>query len=272
MERAPPGHLMDTLQAIILGLLQGLTEFLPISSSAHLILLPELAGWDDQGLLYDVGAHFGSLLALLLYFRKDLARMGAGWVASFSIGHNREAELAWLVIIATVPICLAGLLLHQETARLREPLVIAGATVLFGLLLWWSDRYGRRERGLHRLRVRDALVIGLFQVLAMIPGASRAGITITAGLLLGLNRQAAGRFSFLLAIPTILLASGNELLNVSLSTAQVDWPALLTVSAVSFISAYLTIHWFLKLVERTGMLPYVIYRLALGGILFLLFI
>ena len=262
---------MDILHAIILGLLQGLTEFLPISSSAHLILLPELAGWDDQGLLYDVGAHFGSLLALLLYFRKDLARMGAGWVASFSTGRNRDAELVWFLLIATVPICLAGLLFHQVLDYLRDPLVIAGATVLFGLLLWWADRRGKQARDLRGLGLRDAVVIGLFQALALIPGTSRAGITITAGLWLGLSREAASRFSFLLAIPTILLAAGYELLNASVSAAQVDWPALFTVSAVSFISAYLTIHWFLKLVERTGLLPYVIYRLALGGLLFALF-
>ena len=262
---------MDILHAFILGLLQGLTEFLPISSSAHLILLPELLGWDDQGLLYDVAAHFGSLLALLLYFRHDLARMGAGWFASFSAGRNRDADLVWFLLIATVPICLAGLLFHRAIDHLRDPLVIAAATVLFGLLLWWSDHNSRRERDLHSLRVRDAILIGLFQALAMVPGTSRAGITITAGLLLGLNRKAAGRFSFLLAIPTILLASGYELLNASLSAAAVDWAALFTVSAVSFISAYLTIHWFLKLVERTGMLPYVIYRLALGGVLFVIF-
>ena len=262
---------MDILHAIILGLLQGLTEFLPISSSAHLILLPELAGWDDQGLLYDVGAHVGSLLALLIYLRKDLARMGAGWVASFSTGRNRDAELVWFLLIATVPICLAGLLFHQALDYLRDPLVIAGATVLFGLLLWWADRRGKRARDLRGLGFRDAVVIGLFQALALIPGTSRAGITITAGLWLGLSREAASRFSFLLAIPTILLAAGYELLNASVSAAQVDWPALFTVSAVSFISAYLTIHWFLKLVERTGLLPYVIYRLALGGLLFALF-
>ena len=263
---------MDVLQAIILGLLQGLTEFLPISSSAHLVLLPKLADWSDQGLLYDVGAHFGSLLALLLYFRKDLARMGAGWVASFSAGDNRDAQLAWFLVIATVPICLAGLLFHPVVERLREPLVIAAATVLFGLLLWWADRCGRRERDLGGLRIRDAVVIGLFQALAMIPGTSRSGVTITAGLLLGLGREAAGRFSFLLAIPTLLLASGYQLLNASLSAMQVNWVALITVSAVSFISASLTIHWFLKLVECTGMLPYVIYRLVLGGILFALFL
>ena len=262
---------METLHAFILGLLQGLTEFLPVSSSAHLILLPELLGWDDQGLLYDLAAHFGSLLALLAYFRQDLARMGAGWLASFSAGRNHDADLVWFLLVATVPICLAGLLFHQAIEHLRDPLVIAAATVLFGLLLWWADHNGRRERDLRALGVRDAILIGLFQALAMVPGASRAGITITAGLLLGLNRKAAGRFSFLLAIPTILLASGYELLNVSLSAATVDRAALFTVSTVSFTSAYLTIHWFLKLVERTGMLPYVIYRLALGGVLFVLF-
>ena len=123
---------MDILHAIILGLLQGLTEFLPISSSAHLILLPKLMDWADQGLLYDVVAHFGSLLALLLYFRKDLARMSAGWVNSFSPGRNRDGDLVWFLVIATVPICVAGLLFHHAAERLRDPQVIAGATVLFG--------------------------------------------------------------------------------------------------------------------------------------------
>ncbi len=263
---------MDTLHSIILGLLQGLTEFLPISSSAHLILLPEVMGWTDQGLLYDVAAHFGSLMALLIYFRKDLKKMIAGWINSFGGGQNSDSKLVWSLIIATIPICLAALLFQRVSDHLRDPLVIAGATVLFGLLLWWADGYGKRQRGLDDFRLRDAVIIGLFQILAMIPGTSRSGITITAGLMLGLKREAASRFSFLLAIPTILLASGYELLNVTFSTVQVDWAALFTVTAVSFISAYLTIHYFLKLVERTGMLPYVIYRLFLGGILFALFL
>ena len=262
---------MDILQSIILGLLQGLTEFLPISSSAHLILLPKLLGWADQGLLYDVGAHFGSLLALLIYFRKDLGNMTVGWVRSFNSGRNSESDMVWFLIIATIPICLAGLLFYNVAGLLRDPLIIAAATILFALLLWWADGYGKRRRSLEDFRFRDAVVIGLFQVLAVIPGTSRAGITISAGLMLGLNRESASRFAFLLAIPTILLASGNELLNVTFSAIQVDWTALFTVSTASFISAWLTIHWFLKLVERTGMLPYVIYRLFLGGILFALF-
>ena len=263
---------MDTLHAIILGLLQGLTEFLPISSSAHLVLLPKLLDWADQGLLYDVAAHFGSLLALIIYFRKDLANMTTAWIRSFTSGRNREADLVWFLIIATLPICLAGFLFHDLTALLRDPLIIAGATILFALLLWWADSRGKRRRSLDDFRIRDAVVIGLLQVLAIIPGTSRAGITITAGLMLGLNREAASRFSFLLAIPVILLASGNELLNAGFSASQVDWTALSTVTIVSFISAYLTIHWFLKLVERTGMLPYVIYRILLGAVLIALFL
>ena len=263
---------MDILQSIILGLLQGLTEFLPISSSAHLILLPKLLGWADQGLLYDIAAHFGSLLALLIYFRQDLQKMIGGWVNSFSNGQNTEANMVWSLIIATIPICLAGLFFHREADLLREPLIIAAATVLFGLLLWWADGSGKRQRRLDDFRLRDAIVIGLFQILAMIPGTSRSGITITAGLMLGLEREAASRFSFLLAIPTILLASGYELFNVSFYGIQVDWAALFTVTVVSFISAYAAIHYFLKLIERTGMLPYVIYRLILGGILFALFL
>ena len=158
------------------------------------------------------------------------------------------------------------------TGHLRNPLVIAGATAGFALLLWWADGYGRRRRSLDDFRARDAVVTGLFQVLALIPGTSRSGITITAGLMLGLKREAASRFSFLLAIPVILLASGYELLNIGFSALQVDWTALVTVTAVSFISAYLTIHWFLKLVEWTGMLPYVIYRLFLGAVLIALFL
>lgn len=262
---------MDLLHAVILGLIQGLTEFLPISSSAHLILLPRIMGWTDQGLLYDVAAHFGSLLALLAYFRRDLERLGRGWLCSLRTGANAESRLAWLLIIATAPVCAAGFLLRGTADQLREPLLISATTIGFGLLLWWAD-HGRRGRRLDELRRRDALAIGLLQALAVIPGVSRSGITITAGLMLGLGRQAAGRFAFLLAVPVILAAAGNELLGASFQDAQADWPALLTTTAAAFAGAYATIHYFLKLVERTGMLPYVAYRLLLGGILLALFL
>lgn len=263
---------LDTLHSIISGLLQGLTEFLPISSSAHLILLPALTDWSDQGLQYDIGAHFGSLLAVMAYFRKDLKKMYAGWISSFNGRPNTEAKLAWLLIIATTPICLAGLFFHPATVAMRGPLLIAGATILFGAVLWWADSHGKRQRNMDDLQIRDAIVIGLFQILAIIPGSSRSGITITAGLMLGLKREVASRFAFLLAIPTILLASGYELITVSFSRLQVDWSALLIVTSVSFLSAYVAIHYFLNLVERTGMLPYVIYRLLLGGVLLAIFL
>ena len=208
---------MDILHSIILGLLQGLTEFLPISSSAHLILLPEVMGWTDQGMLYDVAAHFGSLMALLIYFRKDLEKMIAGWINSFSGGQNNDSKLAWSPDHCHHPDLSGRLVIPARVRPPARPLVIAGATVLFGLLLWWADGYGKRQRDLDDFRLRDAVIIGLFQILAMIPGTSRSGITITAGLMLGLKREAASRFSFLLAIPTILLASGYE-------TAQRDFP------------------------------------------------
>ena len=262
---------LEPLHAITLGLLQGLTEFLPVSSSAHLILLPKVMDWPDQGLTYDLAAHFGSLLAVMIYFRTDLYSMMRGWVRAFAGEQNTEAKLMWLLLLATLPIGFAGLLFHRLVEGLREPLIIAGATVLFGLLLWGADRYGKTRRNLDDLQFREAIFIGLLQILAMLPGTSRAGITITAGLLLGLRRQAASRFSFLLAIPTILLASANELITVTLSELSVDWFALGLVTLAAFISAYAAIHYFLKWVEYTGMLPYVIYRLGLGGILFVVF-
>lgn len=264
---------MSASHSMLAGALQGLTEFLPISSSAHLILLPALAGQPDQGLAHDVAAHFGSLLAVIICLRDDLRRLLAGWVGSFSGRGGPEARLAWALIIATLPICVAGLLLRSAAAGpLRDPLVIASATMLFAVALWWADRRGERRRGLENFQLRDAALIGLFQVLAIIPGASRSGVTITAGLLLGLKREAASRFSFLLAIPVILLSAGYELITAASSPAPADWPALLTVALVAFASAYATLHIFLKLVERTGMLPYVIYRLVLGAVLFAVFL
>ena len=264
---------MSASHSMLAGALQGLTEFLPISSSAHLILLPALAGWQDQGLAHDVAAHFGSLLAVIICLRDDLRRLLAGWVGSFSGRGGPEARLAWALIIATLPIGVAGLLLRSAAAGpLRDPLVIASATMLFAVALWQADRRGERQRGLADFRLRDAALIGLFQVLALIPGTSRSGVTITAGLMLGLKREAASRFSFLLAIPVILLSSGYELTTAASSPAPADWPALLTVALVAFVSAYATLHIFLKLVERTGMLPYVIYRLVLGAVLFAVFL
>ncbi|MDH3527087.1 MAG: undecaprenyl-diphosphate phosphatase [Gammaproteobacteria bacterium] len=265
---------MDNLQAIILALLQGLTEFLPISSSAHLILMPTLFGWEDQGLAFDVAVHVGTLLAVVAYFRHDLVRLLGAWLGSLTgKGITTEARLAWLVLLGTLPVVLGGLLLHDliETS-LRSPLVIAVTTIVFALLLGWADRYSRHLRDEYTLGLKEVLIIGMAQALALVPGTSRSGITMTAGLALGLTRSAAARFSFLLSIPVIALAGGYEARKLLQLSEPVAWDALLLGTAVAGISAFLCIHFFLRLIERIGMLPFVIYRLLLGVVLFWMFV
>jgi len=264
---------MTLIQIIVLAIVQGLTEFLPISSSAHLILVPVLSDWPDQGLAFDVAVHVGTLSAVVWYFRHDLITMTKDWTASCvqrkTIGDSR---LAWAVIIGTIPVGAAGLFLHDLVDTvLRSPLVIAWATIGFGLLLWWADVQGKRQRDEHHLSWKDIIVIGLAQVLALIPGTSRSGITMTAGLMLGLTRSAAARFSFLLSIPAILMAGGYKGLKL-LGDGNVEWTAIIIGTVLSAVTAYLCIHVFLKVLERMGMLPFVIYRLALGAVLLYLFI
>lgn len=264
---------METWQELILALIQGLTEFLPISSSAHLILFPRLMGWNDQGLAFDVAVHVGTLGAVVLYFRHELLKMSRDWAASLSTRRcTPEARLAWGVLIGTIPVGLCGLLFKDfiETS-LRSPLVIALATIFFGLLLWWADRRGRRRRDEYSLSLGDILCIGLAQAVALIPGTSRSGITITAGLMLGLTRAGAARFSFLLSIPVIVLAGLLEVRDLVQGSAALPLTDLLLGAVVSGVTAYLSIHFFLRLLERIGMLPFIIYRLVLGGMLLILF-
>ncbi len=265
---------MDLIQIVVLALLQGLTEFLPVSSSAHLILVPVLTGWEDQGLAFDVAVHLGTLTAIVWYFRHELIAMAQDWSRSLVTRQTTaNSRLAWAVLFGTIPAGLAGLLFKDfiETA-LRSPLVIASTTIIFGLLLWWADVQGRRERDEHTLTWRDILLIGCAQALALIPGTSRSGITMTAALMLGLTREGAARFSFLLSVPIILLAGGFKTLDLVQMEAPVDWLALVLGTVLSAVSAYLCIHWFLKLLERIGMVPFVIYRLLLGAFLFYMFI
>jgi undecaprenyl-diphosphatase len=259
---------VDTIQIIVLALVQGLTEFLPISSSAHLILVPYLTGWPDQGLAFDVAVHVGTLAAVVIYFRKEISRMFSAWFVSLSGKHSEDSKLAWAVLIGTIPVGLTGLFFEAMiSAYLRTTLVIACTTVLFGLLLWYADRSGSRQRDEYSLSWTDIIVIGCAQAIALIPGTSRSGITITAGLMLGLRATAAARFSFLLSIPVILLAGSMETLHY-LEVANVgDMKDLVYGALISAFSAYLCIHFFLKLLERIGMTPFVIYRLLLGMVL-----
>lgn len=265
---------MDALHAIFLALLQGLTEFLPVSSSAHLILVPRLLGWEDQGLAFDVAVHVGTLSAVVLYFRRELAPMAQDWFQSLvTRKQTANSRLAWAVLWGTIPVGLAGLLFKGYIEiNLRSELVIAAATIGFGLLLWWADVKGRGHRNEYSLRISDILIIGVAQALALIPGTSRSGATMTAGLMLGLSRQAAARFSFLLSIPVIVLAGGLLTLDLIQDPGLVDWRAMTIGVVTSAIMAYLCIHVFLKLLERIGMLPFVIYRLALGALLVYLFV
>jgi len=264
---------MDIIQIIALALLQGLTEFLPISSSAHLILLPIIAGWQDQGLSFDVAVHVGTLSAVVFYFRHTLTTLIKDWLSSVNqrkmVGDSR---LAWAVLLGTIPVGLAGLLLGDliET-QLRSPLVIAVTTILFGLMLGWADWMGKQHRDEHHLGMSDILFIGIAQAIALIPGTSRSGITITAGLLLGLSREAAAKFSFLLSIPVIVLAGGLKTIELIQADLTTDWSAIITGTVLSALSAYLCIHLFLKMIEKIGMWPFVIYRLVLGVILLQLF-
>ena len=266
--------LMDSVQTTILALVQGITEFLPISSSAHLILVPHLLGWEDQGLAFDVAVHVGTLSAVVFYFRAELARMTIDWLRSCAgRGMSDDARLAWLVVLATIPVVVAGLLLHALIEnQLRSPLVIAATTIGFGLLLLFADRLGRHVRTTTSLGVTDAILIGIAQAVALIPGTSRSGITMTAALALGLTRTDAARFSFLLSIPAILMAGGYETWKLFSDTGPVDWGALLLGMLLAAISAWLCIHFFLRLIERIGMWPFVVYRLVLGGLLLAVFL
>lgn len=264
---------MATIEIIVLAIIQGLTEFLPISSSAHLILPSQVLGWSDQGLAFDVAVHLGSLLAVLLYFRDEVADMTVAWIKSLKGNHSQDSRLAWLIIAATIPAGLVGYLLNDFIEQnLRSAAVIAATTIVFGLLLWWADSFAKQHKNEHQLTIKTALFVGFAQMLALIPGTSRSGITITAGLMIGLTRKAAARFSFLLSIPLIFAAGGYETLKLSQQMLPVDWSAIAFGTVLSFVSAYACIHYFLILVEKIGMLPFVIYRLILGAILILFFV
>lgn len=265
---------MDISQILMLSFVQGITEFLPISSSGHLVLTPLLFGFDLQSLAFDVAVHVGTLAAVMLYFRQELARMTLAVLHSIGTRRldDRDARLGWMILIATIPVVVLGLPLKSVLELLRQDdrliaLVIAGTTIGFGLLLWLADWRGQKMRDEYSLHWRDALFIGSLQAIAIIPGTSRSGITITAGLLLGLNRQATSRFSFLLSIPTILMAGLLETLDLTQAVEPVDWAALIIGAVFSFLIAYLTIHVFLRVIERISMLPFVLYRLLLGGVI-----
>ncbi|MFC1579259.1 undecaprenyl-diphosphate phosphatase [Pseudomonadota bacterium] len=265
---------MDWFQAIALAILQGLTEFLPISSSAHLVIPSLVLGWPDQGLAFDVAVHVGTLSAVLLYYRADLARMAASWFGSLA-GHpgNDDSRLVWYLALATVPAVLVGLLAGDYIeSDLRNLPVIATTTLMFGLLLGLADRRAVPSAAGKPISLAAALVVGLAQALAPVPGVSRSGITMTAALLLGMNRQDAARFSFLLSIPVIAGAGILKLWQLVNANTAVDWAVLAVGALVSGIVAYLCIALFLRLLDRVGLMPFVYYRVILAALLYALWL
>ncbi len=266
---------MDSLQIVVLAIVQGITEFLPISSSGHLILVPYFTGWPDQGLDFDLAVHIGTLTAIVAYFRKTLAAMARDWV--LSVRQRREvgeSRLAWAVLFGTIPAGLVGLLFrHDIETTLRSPLVVACTTIGYALLLFVAGRRTgqRNERSVGWL---DVIVIGCAQALALVPGTSRSGATITAGLFLGLSRDAAARFSFLLAVPVMTAAGLADAVGYATETipGSVDVRAIALGFVISAVTGLACIHYFLKWLTRFGVLPYVLYRLALGAVLLVLLV
>ena len=260
---------MTGLQVVVLAIVQGLTEFLPISSSGHLVLVPNFFGWTDQGLAFDVAVHFGSLVAVLLFFRRDIAALLRGSIEVLGARvESIESRMALGIGLGTIPAALAGLFLAGWIeANLRSPSVIVGTLSGYAVLMILADRFGRRSRDITSVRVKDAVMIGVAQALALVPGTSRSGITITAAMALGFERQDAARFSFLLAVPVILLATVSELSKLLLDTAPVPWAQLGIAALISAIVAYLSIEFFMRFVSRIGLLPFALYRLALAAVI-----
>ncbi|MDP2662433.1 MAG: undecaprenyl-diphosphatase UppP [Dehalococcoidia bacterium] len=260
---------MGPVDAIVLGLVQGATEFFPISSSAHLVIVPWLMGWQDPGLTFDVGLHLGTLLAVAAYFWRFWIRIIGAWVSALARGtpfEQGDARLGWFIIIGTIPGGVAGILLESEAeATLRDIRLVAIMLIALGLVLLLAERLARHERDLGRLSLTDSILVGLAQAFAVIPGVSRSGSTISMGLFRGLTRETAARFSFLLSTPIILGASVRRLPSLfDLGMPADERMLLLLGSSASALAGFATIAILLRYLQRHSTLPFVVYRLTLG--------
>ena len=258
---------MTTFQAIILGIVQGLTEFLPISSSAHLRIVPALLGWDDPGAAFTAVTQIGTEAAVIIFFWRDIWRIGKTWIQALYTPELRgtiDARMGWYVILGTFPIAILGLLFENQIDTVARDLrVISTTLITLGVVLYIADRQARTEKSLEDLNLFDGLIYGFAQALALIPGVSRSGATISAGLFLGYERAAAARYAFLLAIPAVV-ASGLYKLPDALAGDGPGLALTLTSTAFAFIFGYASIAWLLRYVSKNSYLPFVIYRIALG--------
>jgi undecaprenyl-diphosphatase len=261
--------LLDFLKAVVLGLIQGLTEFLPISSSAHLRIFPELFGWGDPGAAFTAVIQIGTELAVLIYFRKDIWRIGSAWVRSLfnpAWRGSEDARMGWFVIIGSLPIVILGILLKDVIEEDFRSLYVIGTTlIVMGIVLGIADRVSRNDRSIHRMTWQHSVYLGLAQAMALVPGVSRSGATISMGRFLGYEREAATRFAFLLAIPAVVGAGVFELKEIPGGDNAYGPVPTLVATVVSFLVGYAAIAWLLRFVTRRSYLPFVIYRVLLGA-------
>ncbi|MGW0461259.1 undecaprenyl-diphosphate phosphatase [Streptomyces tendae] len=273
---------MSWFESLVLGLVQGLTEFLPVSSSAHLRLTAAFSGWHDPGAAFTAITQIGTEAAVLIYFRKDIERIISAWTRSLadkSMRHNPDARMGWLVIVGSIPIGVLGLTLKDQIeGPFRDLRITATMLIVVGVIIGIADRMAARDEkgGRHRapqqrkelenLGVRDGLIYGLCQAAALIPGVSRSGATISGGLFMGYRREAAARYSFLLAIPAVL-ASGVFELKDAMESDHVSWGPTLFATVIAFATGYVVIAWFMKFISTKSFMPFVWYRIALGVVI-----
>jgi undecaprenyl-diphosphatase len=257
------------LEEMVLGVVQGLTEFLPISSTAHLRIVPAFLGWDDPGAAFTAVTQLGTMAAVLLYFREDLWRIALAWLASLRQPARRrelDARLGWYIVLGTVPIGIFGILFKDQIETgARDLYLIGSALIVLGLILLLAERVGRRDRDLQQIRTKDGFAIGVAQALALVPGVSRSGATITAGLFMGLDRPAAARFSFLLSVPAVVLSGLLELGTIlSGEDGGSTLPGLLGATVLAFATGYASIAFLLRFLATHSTVVFVAYRVVLG--------
>ncbi|HZA59623.1 MAG TPA: undecaprenyl-diphosphate phosphatase [Solirubrobacterales bacterium] len=257
---------MSTLEAIVLGLVQGLTEFLPISSSGHLRIVPAFFGWDDPGAGFTAVIQLGTMAAVLLYFRRDLLEIATAWIRELRVPfreRSHQANLGWFILLGTIPISIFGFVFRDQIeSGARDLYLIGSALILFSFVMLLAERVGSQDRDISELGARDGVAIGFAQALALVPGVSRSGATISAGLLMGFDRAAAARYSFLLSVPAVVLSGLFQLQDIGDDGASVSATAIATL--VAFASGYASIAWLLRYLARHTLAVFVAYRIPLG--------
>ena len=267
---------MSVFEAIVLGITQGLTEFLPISSTAHLRIVPAFAGWEDPGAAFTAVVQLGTMAAVVIYFRRDLLRIGLAWLRSLrdrSVRHTLDARLGWYILIGTIPIGIFGLIFKDQIeSGARDLYLIGGALIVLGLLLLAAEEAARHDRPLERITRRDGILIGLAQALALVPGVSRSGATLTAGLFLGFDRPSAARYSFLLSVPAVVLSGLLEFGSIldGSDGEHVGLGSLALATFLAFVVGYASIAFLLRYLARHSTIMFVVYRVALGTLVLVL--